>query len=154
MSSNIIWQCSKFDQLQTLQLYQILQLREEVFVIEQNCIYKDMDDQDQQALHLTGFREDVLICYTRLLPSGLKYAGASIGRVITRQGIRGEGLGKLLMQQSIRHCHENWPGQSISISAQKHLELFYNTLGFSTQSEPYDEDGIPHIEMLLEYPTP
>lgn len=154
MSSSIIWQCSSFDQLQTLPLYQILQLRAEVFVIEQNCIYQDMDDHDQQALHLLGYREDALICYTRLLPPGLKYTGASIGRVITRQSIRGEGLGKLLMQQSIRHCHESWPGQAISISAQQHLELFYNSLGFSTQSKPYNEDGIPHIEMSLEYPAP
>lgn len=154
MSSNIIWQCRKFDELQIRQLYQILQLRAEVFVIEQDCIYQDMDDNDQQAHHLTAYRNNALICYTRLLPPGLKYTGASIGRVITRQNVRGEGLGRLLMQRSIDYCHETWPGQSVSISAQQHLEQFYGSLGFSTQSEPYDEDGIPHLKMLLEYPAP
>lgn len=149
-SSSIIWQCSKFDALQNRQLYQILQLRAEVFVIEQDCIYQDLDDNDQEAHHLTASRDNALICYTRLLPPGVKYTGASIGRVMIRQHFRGEGLGKLLMRQSIDYCHETWPGQPISISAQQHLQQFYNSLGFSTQSEPYDEDGIPHVEMLLE----
>lgn len=154
MDSDITWQCSTFDELQGRQLYQILQLRAEVFVIEQDCIYQDMDDNDQQASHLAGYRNDELICYARLLPPGLKYTGASIGRVITRQSVRGEGLGMVLMQQAISHCQQHWPGKGISISAQQHLEKFYQSLGFSTQSDPYDEDGIPHIEMLLQAPAP
>ncbi|NQV70654.1 MAG: GNAT family N-acetyltransferase [Pseudohongiella sp.] len=152
MSSKLTWQCCQFEELQAQPLYQILQLRAEAFVVEQECIYQDMDDYDQQAHHLTACSEDALLCYSRLLPPGLKYAGPSIGRVITRHSVRGEGFGKLLMQRSIDSCHERWPGQTIFISAQQQLELFYSSLGFSTQSEPYREDGIPHIQMLLEYP--
>lgn len=153
-SSRIIWQCCEFDELSSYDLYRILQLRAEVFVVEQNCVYQDVDELDLQALHVAGYlqAEDSklsLTCYVRLLPPGVKYETASIGRVATKKSLRGGGLGKALMQQSIAYCHNEWPGTVITISAQQHLQKFYTELGFTAESEPYDEDGIPHIEMKL-----
>ena len=153
MSGGIIWKCRRFDELSTEDLYRILQLRAEVFVVEQDCAYQDVDDLDQGALHvlgyLTGDNEAQLACYTRLLPPGIKYEGVSIGRVVTNKSARGGGAGKALMVNSIAFCGEQWPGKAITISAQQHLEKFYTELGFETQSEPYAEDGIPHIRMQL-----
>ncbi|PCJ23582.1 MAG: GNAT family N-acetyltransferase [SAR86 cluster bacterium] len=149
MSLNIVWTSCKFDELQLSQLYEIMQLRSAVFVVEQNCVYQDIDDSDQQAYHICGYSEQKLVCYSRLLPPGFKYPGSSIGRVITHQNYRGDGLGKTLMQKSISCCYKSWPDHNVVISAQQHLEKFYNSLGFCKQSEPYMEDGIPHIEMML-----
>ena len=144
------WNCYPFEQLSPDLLYAVLQLRSEVFVVEQNCAYQDMDDYDQAALHLTGQLENCLVCYTRLLPPCVKYDGIAIGRVITKLSVRGDGYGKRLMQESIRYCHQHWPTASITLSAQHYLEKFYSDLGFNTVSEIYMEDGIPHIEMLLD----
>lgn len=153
MNSEIVWTCRKFDELSTEDLYKILQLRAEVFVVEQDCVYQDVDGFDQQALHVMGAlsidNEEQLACYTRLLPPGVKYEGASIGRVVTRESARGGGNGKALMVNSIGFCKEQWPSSAITISAQQYLEKFYTELGFETQSEPYAEDGIPHIRMQL-----
>ena len=146
---DIDWSCRDFEQLTPGLLYAILQLRAEVFVIEQECIYQDMDNNDQAALHAGGRIGEELVCYSRILPPGLKYEGASIGRVITRQRMRKGGYGKLLMNKSIDYCRERWPRASITLSAQHHLEGFYVTLGFVSVSAPYMEDGIPHIEMLM-----
>jgi len=147
--SELSWTCSQFEELSTDQLYRILQLRAEVFVVEQNCVYQDVDGYDHQAFHISGQLENQLVCYSRLLPPGAKYTNASIGRVVTKNNIRGGGLGKVLMQKSISHCQQKWPVHGITISAQQYLESFYAALGFSTESEPYMEDNIPHIEMQL-----
>jgi len=153
MSSEIVWSCKRFDELDTEDLYSILQLRAEIFVVEQDCVYQDVDGFDQQALHVMGHlssaAEAQLVCYTRLLPPGAKYDGASIGRVVTKESARGGGNGKALMVNSLAFCKQHWPGKAITISAQLYLQKFYTELGFETQSEPYDEDGIPHIRMQL-----
>ncbi len=138
----------QFDELSASDLYAILQLRAEVFVVEQNCVYQDLDGADHDALHVIGMLGQTLACYARLVPPGVKYETPAIGRVVTKQSARKEGLGKLLMQRSIDYCHQQWPAWDITISAQQHLERFYSALGFSVISEPYLEDDIPHIEML------
>ncbi|HJO10619.1 MAG: GNAT family N-acetyltransferase [Gammaproteobacteria bacterium] len=147
--SDISWTCDPFGQLTNHQLYALLQLRTEVFVMEQNCAYQDMDDLDQKAFHVQGLRDGKLICYGRLLAPGVKYAEPAIGRIICILAMRREGLGRLLMYKTMAYCEELWPGQAIRISAQHHLESFYNEFGFTAVSEPYMEDGIPHIEMLI-----
>lgn len=144
---SLTWTCKPFQQLSAADLYAILRLRAEVFVVEQNCPYQDLDNNDQQALHLGGFDGEELACYVRLLPPGLKYTGASIGRVVTAMTVRGTGIGRELMREALRNCEQRWPGVEITISAQHHLEKFYASLGFGTVSEPYMEDDIPHIEM-------
>ncbi len=154
MGSELIWTCRRFDELSVDSLYGILQLRAEVFIVEQDCVYQDVDGFDQQALHVTAQlvsdgEESNLVCYTRLLPPGVKYDNASIGRVVTSKTVRGDGYGKTLMAQSIAFCHEHWPNVAITISAQQYLQKFYTELGFKTESEPYAEDGIPHIRMTL-----
>ena len=153
MSNEIIWKCQRFNELSTEDLYRILQLRAEVFVVEQGCAYQDVDDFDQQALHVMGeLADDIrpeLLCYGRLLPPETKYKEASIGRVVTKQSARGVGAGKALMLHSIALSKEHWPNKVIALSAQQHLESFYTKLGFETQSEPYLEDGLPHIRMKL-----
>ena len=142
------WDCLKFHELTAAQLYEILALRSAVFVVEQNCVYQDPDGYDPNALHLMGHRDNNLLCYTRLLAPGVKYEGASIGRVITNTAARGTGLGKQLMTESIKACENHWPGSPISISAQQYLEKFYFELGFKAETDPYMEDGIPHIKMI------
>ena len=153
MSREIDWSCLRFDDLSAEDLYQILQLRAEIFIVEQNCVYQDVDDFDQGGLHVIGRLsiddEAQLVCYTRLLPPGAKYEGASIGRVVTKKLARGHGIGKALMVNSLIYCKEHWPDKAVTISAQQYLQEFYADLGFETESEPYDEDGIPHIRMQL-----
>ena len=138
-----------FEQLSKQELYRILQLRAEVFVVEQNCPYQDLDELDFDSIHVCGHLDEELVAYSRLIKPGLKYSGASIGRVITKKVIRSSGAGKALMNKSINECREQWKEESIFISAQERLEKFYQALGFIITSEPYLEDGIPHIEMKL-----
>lgn len=147
MSTEITWSCKNFHQLDNEELYQALKLRSKVFVVEQDCVYEDLDDMDQQAYHLVGYQDGRLLCYARLFEPGIKYPAASIGRVISSNEVRGKGYGKLLMLEAIRSCSNLWPDTAVSISAQQHLENFYQSIGFETVSEPYMEDGIPHIEM-------
>lgn len=153
MGSEIFWACKRFEELSNEELYWILQLRAEVFVVEQDCVYQDVDGFDPDALHVMGHivsdERSQLVCYTRLLAPGVKYNAASIGRVVTRESARGGGNGKSLMLNSITFCRQNWPNSAITISAQQYLEKFYQELGFETESEPYPEDGIPHIRMQL-----
>ena len=138
-----------FEQLSKQELYQILQLRAEVFVVEQNCPYQDLDELDFDSIHVCGYLGEELVAYSRLIQPGSKYSGASIGRVITKKAIRSSGAGKALMNKSINECREQWQEESIFISAQERLKNFYQALGFIINSEPYLEDGIPHIEMKL-----
>ncbi len=137
-----------FSELTTEELYQILKLRNQVFIIEQNCVYQDLDNKDQESYHLMCYVQGHLAGYTRLLPAGLSYKEVSIGRVITAPDYRGIGLGRQVMQTSIAACETLFKSSIIRIGAQKHLSKFYNTLGFLETGEPYDEDGILHIEMI------
>jgi ElaA protein len=137
-----------FDELTNHELYNMLRLRSEVFVVEQNCPYQDLDNKDQKSFHLLYYVNDELAGCTRLLPNGLSYDEISIGRVVIAPSHRGLGLGKKLMEVSISGCEEKFGKAPIRISAQYHLSNFYQSLGFTEQGEVYDEDGIPHIEML------
>jgi ElaA protein len=140
-----------FGALSSQELYGLLRLRAEVFVVEQKCAYLDPDGVDVSSHHLwvTG-HHDLTVAYARIIPPGVKYAEASIGRVVVARDQRGQGLAKELMQQAIELSRKLHPqSKGIRISAQSYLEKFYKSLGFVTVSEPYLEDDIPHIEMLL-----
>lgn len=148
----IVWLWSGFEELSPHELYTILQLRQTVFVVEQTCPYLDADGYDQGAWHLRGWTSegsgDLLCAYVRILPPGVKYVEPSIGRVLTHPRMRRTGLGKQLMLEAIRRSEMIAPGLPIRIGAQRYLERFYGDLGFRVTSEPYDEDGIMHVEML------
>ena len=141
--------CLPFADLTTTQLYALLRLRSEVFVVEQVCPFQDMDNCDQQALHVLGYRGEELLCYARLLPRGSKYAAVSIGRVVSAASVRRDGFGRALMSHCIAQCQQRWPDQDIIISAQQYLEEFYRSFGFTKVKGPYMEDNIPHLEMHL-----
>lgn len=142
------WKTKRFDELTSHELYAILQLRSKVFVVEQNCVYQDMDDKDHKALHLMGYEDGTLVAYSRLLPSGVSYTELSIGRVVTDPEFRRKGLGKELMQMSLDKMQEEYGKQPIRIGAQKYLTSFYESFGFNIKGDEYLEDGIPHVEML------
>ncbi len=141
------WIVKKFDELTLDELYAILRLRNEVFVVEQNCVYQDLDDKDKAAWHLMGWHDDKLAAYTRLLPPGVSYSNPAIGRVVTSPLVRNTGLGRILMQQSIEHCEKLFGKTAISLGAQLYLKKFYESLGFEVSSGEYLEDGIPHVDM-------
>ena len=149
--TRIHWQIHAFDSLSVRQLYQVLQLRQDVFIFEQQCVYADIDDLDQCAQHVLGIASDTpaLVAYCRILPPGVRFEEVAIGRVVTRHSMRRYGYGEQLMRHAMRHCERRFPGVSLRISAQQHLTAFYESLGFVVDSAPYDEDGIPHIEMLF-----
>ena len=143
--------CQSFDELSNSDLYDMLKLRSAVFVVEQDCVFPDMDDYDQQAQHILLKVDDRLVAYARLLAAGTKYQGGpSIGRVVTDESVRRDGYGRILMSAAVARCRELWPGETVIISAQQYLENFYCSFGFTTVSEPYLEDGIYHLEMHLE----
>jgi ElaA protein len=146
---SIIWKCKAFDELSVHELYVILQLRTEVFVVEQNCVFQDMDGKDQGSYHICGWLNGRLVAYTRLVPAGVSYKEAAIGRVITAPSARRTGAGKEAMQYSIKKLYELWGKQPIKLSAQLYLKNFYESFGFAQTSDIYIEDGIPHIEMLF-----
>ncbi|MDX1451594.1 MAG: GNAT family N-acetyltransferase [Oleiphilaceae bacterium] len=147
--SAIHWQVHAFDTLTTEQLYAVLRLRETVFVVEQQCIYHDIDGLDLNAEHILALRghKKELVAYCRVLAPGVRYEEVAIGRVIVAAPYRHSGLGGKLMQRALRHCDHRYPGTGVRISAQQHLVTFYQRQGFTVVSEPYDEDGIPHVEM-------
>lgn len=142
------WHCAAFDQLTVAQLYALLQLRAAVFVVEQACVFQDMDGADAACHHLLAWGADgQLLAAARLVPAGLKCAEASIGRVVTAPGARGLKLGHDLMARACHGLQTLWGPQPIRIGAQAHLQGFYARHGFVTDSAPYDEDGIAHVEM-------
>lgn len=145
----ISWTIKKFNDLSTAELYAIMQLRNEVFVVEQNCVYQDADNKDPSSLHFCGWNGSKLVAYTRIIPPGIAYAEASIGRVVTSPAHRKTGLGRLLMGKSIELTLSTFNCTSIKIGAQLYLTQFYSSLGFTQSSQQYLEDGIPHIEMIL-----
>ena len=139
-----------FAQLSNFELYALLKLRSDVFVVEQNCVYPDLDDKDLHAdtQHLLYFRGEVLVGYARCLAPGISFPdAASIGRVVVAEEARGHGLATTIMQHAIATCHSHWPEKDIVIGAQTYLQDFYTRLGFSPISPEYDEDGIMHIDM-------
>jgi ElaA protein len=144
----IRWRFAAFEELTPRELHDLLRLRAEVFVVEQACAFQDVDGADPAAWHLLGSRGTDLIAYSRLIPAGIKFAEASIGRVVTAPALRGTGFGRELMRESLARADKLWPGKPIRIGAQQRLERFYNEYGFAKASEPYDEDGIMHIEMV------
>ena len=145
--SAVSWQCAAFSELGAAQLYAVMALREEVFIVEQNCVYRDLDGLDQQALHLCAWEGEQLLGYSRCLPPGLDYPASAIGRIVVSPRARGRDLGRELVVRSVAINLEHWPGTGITISAQAYLERFYQSLGFESDGDVYDEDGIPHIKM-------
>ena len=147
---SLTWKAYPFEELTIHLLYAILKLRQEVFVVEQTCWYLDADGKDQQAIHVVGTADGEVVAYTRLLPRGISYPDyASIGRVVTAASVRGKGMGRPLMQQSIQELYSRYGKQPIKISAQAHLQPFYGSLGFVGVGDIYEEDGIPHRAMIL-----
>ena len=146
----ITWICKPFSNLTPNELYDSLRLRSEVFVVEQNCVFLDMDNKDQVAYHLLGYVEDDLVAYTRLLGPNTAYELMSIGRVVTSPKHRGTGAGRAIMEESIKRCYELFGNQDIKIGAQLYARKFYESLGFKQSSDIYLEDDIEHIEMIKE----
>ncbi len=147
----IHWQNKTFSELNTNELYDLLKLRIDVFVVEQCCFYADIDEYDRhpQTRHVFCYQNGVMVAYLRILPKGVTYEHyVSIGRVVTAQSARGTGLGHALISAGLSICAQNFPQEQLKISAQEHLETFYNQHGFTRVSEMYLEDDIPHIAML------
>lgn len=147
------WRGLSFDELSAVELYRLLRLRAEVFVVEQACAFQDLDGLDDQAVHWLGETTDgqgdpMLLAYTRLLPAGTAFAEASIGRVVTSPLARGTGVGHTLMSESIAELQRRWGVQPIRIGAQAHLQTYYRQHGFEPDGDVYLEDGIDHIEMI------
>lgn len=148
MTTSINWTCKAFHDLTPLELYKILQLRNEVFVVEQNCVFQDADGKDLEAMHFMGWVGEELAAYTRLFDKGITYSYASIGRVITSPRYRRFGFGKKLMSGSIEQIFRLYGTQPIKIGAQLYLKKFYESFGFVADGPVYDEDGIDHIHMI------
>jgi ElaA protein len=151
MAPNLAWQYARFDDLSPADLYSAMELRQRVFVVEQNCPYMDADGSDAQAMHLLGWDRNgataKLVAYARVFPPRIKYAEASIGRVCTHPDARGTGAGKVLMREAIERVESSEWGSEIRIAAQMYLERFYESFEFRRVSEPYLEDDIWHVDM-------
>ncbi|MCA0131256.1 GNAT family N-acetyltransferase [Winogradskyella alexanderae] len=137
-----------FCELTTKELYDLLQLRSEVFVVEQDCVYQDIDGKDQNALHVLGYNDEILVAYTRVFKPGIYFTEASIGRVVVKEKFRQQKFGYEIMNASVEAVSLYYKVSKIRISAQTYLKTFYNNLGFIEVGEEYLEDGIPHINML------
>jgi ElaA protein len=147
---SIDWRFGRFADLAPREIHDLYRLRVEVFIVEQDCVFQDVDGVDPQCWHLLGYAPaGDLVAYCRFVPPGVKFAEPSIGRVITARSVRGTGIGRVLMGEAMRRARGLWPGQALRIGAQAHLERFYNEFGFTKSSDPYDEDGILHIEMEM-----
>jgi ElaA protein len=144
----ISWHSKSFTELTNNELYEILALRTEVFVVEQNCPYQECDGNDQVSIHFYGTLSNKVVAYVRILPAGVSYDSLSIGRVVTSPSIRGKGIGHELMAGAINFCEQQFGREKITISAQEHLEKYYGKLGFMKAGEMYLEDNIPHIKMI------
>ena len=144
----IEWRFKQFVQLTPFEVYELLRLRAEVFVVEQNCVFLEPDGIDQHCFHLLGYNDKKLIAYTRIVPPGVVYQEASIGRVVIALSVRNTGIGRILMDQSIEKLYSNFGRVIIKIGAQFYLRKFYESLGFYKVSDIYLEDGIEHIHML------
>lgn len=148
-SEELRFSCKHFKELNIEELYASMQLRQEVFVVEQDCPYLDADGKDQQSWHLLAWQGQNLVAYTRLVPRGLSYPDyVSIGRVVTHKSVRGTGIGKALMRESINQIQRLFPQEPVKMSAQSYLINFYESFGFEVSGAEYLEDGIPHIAMI------
>ena len=147
----LTWRFERFDNLAPRDLHDIFRARIEVFVIEQACLFQGIDGTDPSGWHLMGRTDgqEELVAYCRILPPGVKYPEPTIGRVLTTAAVRGTGAGRELMREALARTQALWPDRAVRIGAQQRLERFYQEMGFEPCSEPYDEDGIQHIEMLL-----
>ena len=146
--SIIEWHQRTFDELTNVQLYAVLALRSEVFVVEQACIFQDVDGADVHAMHVLGIQQGILVAYARCFEAGILFNDASIGRVVTRRSVRRSGAGHAVMEKALACLFERWGYQPVRIGAQAHLEAFYGRHGFEASGAAYLEDGISHIEML------
>ncbi len=149
--NNLIWKTKSFEELAASELYEILHLRQEIFIVEQQCVYNDLDKKDQFSRHLTAhdFTTRELVAYARLIPPGITFDQASIGRVVVRTDYRGNGMGGVLMQKAMKELWDWYGLQPICIGAQSHLQTFYKGLGFKPIGGEYDDAGIPHIDMIF-----
>jgi ElaA protein len=154
----IEWQWSDYAALSKPDLYAIIQQRQQVFILEQRCLYQDLDGLDLPAWHLLGWQGPgsgrELVAYLRCLPPGVRYPEPSLGRILTAQSVRGSGVGREIVARGIAHAQRSFPGRPIRIAAQLHLQAFYAQFGFVPVSQSYDEDGIAHIDMKLIVSTP
>ena len=139
-----------FNELHIIEMYEILRLRSEVFVVEQACIYQDLDNKDQKAIHLLYKKNDEIIAYSRIFKKGEYYKNPSIGRVVVSKKNRNKNLGKEIMLESMEYIKNNLYGEKIELSAQKYLDKFYKNLGFYSDGNQYLEDGIPHQRMFFD----
>ena len=143
----ILWKNKTWEQLTINEMHEIFALRSRVFVVEQNCVYQDIDDKDHKAVHVYGVYKNNIIAYTRLFREGAYFKEASFGRAVVEKKHRGKGLGDQLMKETLAVMKLNWPNKKIKISAQAHLLDFYQKHGFTPKGKEYLEDGIPHISM-------
>ena len=148
----ISWKVLRFNELSTNQLFELLKLRVDVFVVEQMCAYPELDEKDRhrETRHLLGYINNQLVAYARLLSPGVSYPSVSLGRVATHIDFRGQGIGAMLLDEAIKQCESIWEGQSIEIGAQEYLLSFYRRFKFAPTSPMYLEDGIPHVDMKRE----
>ena len=144
----VVWKIKSFEQLSTTELYEILKVRQEIFVVEQTCFYLDADGSDEKAIHIWGNCEGAIVAYCRVFPQKIKYNEASIGRVLTNPSFRGKNLGIILMKIAIQTIAIRFQTKVIRISAQDYLLRFYKRLGFTDTEKKYLEDLIPHTEMI------
>lgn len=144
--------CKSFEELSNLELYDILSLREQVFIVEQSCPYQDADGLDKSALHVSLYFDNDLAAYARILPKGLSYNHyVAIGRVVSSPKYRGKGYGIKLFQKVMEISADRFPGQTIKLSAQTYIQRFYQQFGFEAIGDVYLEDDIPHIAMVYKY---
>ena len=143
------WKLYRFEELTASELYEMLKLRVDVFVVEQNCPYPELDNLDQQSVHLAYRENGKILAYARLVPGEIKYGVPSIGRVIVSPDARGRGLARELIRKSIDFIFTEWQSEEIRLQGQLYLKEFYKSFGFDPISDVYDEDGIPHLDMKL-----
>ncbi|SFI26279.1 GNAT family N-acetyltransferase [Halpernia frigidisoli] len=147
--TDLVWKVKNFSELSAEEVYKILNIRQEVFVVEQTCYYLDADNYDQKAIHLWAEKNGEIVAYLRIFKENIKYPEASIGRVLTSKSVRGEGLGKILVGYSLQIIFNQLRSKSVRISAQDYLIKFYSNFGFVDTGKKYLEDDIPHTEMIL-----
>ncbi|MCL2610951.1 MAG: GNAT family N-acetyltransferase [Defluviitaleaceae bacterium] len=143
------WVLKSFDELKPSEIYEILQLRMKTFIVEQKRSYLEIDGNDPKTLHFFKREGGIIIAYSRILPPGVTFSNSSIGRIVVRKESRGTGLGRELVKRSIEIAKKEW-NTTMEISAQLHLEKFYNSFGFKTISDIYDKEGVPHVNMILD----
>lgn len=146
--SNIIWKIKGFEEITTSELYEIIKARVDVFVVEQDCPYPDLDGYDQRALHIWAEEDKSVLAYCRIFDKGIKYPETSIGRVLTTEKGRGKSLGKQLIQYAVETIENRFLTSEVRISAQDYLLRFYSGFGFEATEKKYLEDNIPHTEMF------